>query len=252
MRMLRAVVVASLVCVAPPGFAEDSQEDQVAHLVGHDAAAGRAYVGPTALTEAEGELTFNLRQLFAPFGTMGFAYGATDRVEAAIGLSWTDDLRDYERGIAPSASVKIEALRFDEGAIAIQAGVVHAPGDQGVVGGGFAPYANVIGSVCASGRGCALLVSAYVGALRTPNGSFGHEYIPVYGGGSILFGNDSIKGLLEVDTAADPQAPQRDVFGFGGVRCLWQHVALDVGVVWLSSPASSSVERTLAVGLSFK
>ena len=246
--MRRTAVVVSLVCATSPAFAGD----QVAQLVGVDAAAGRAYLGPTAVTEAAGELTFDLRQVLGPFGTLGFAYGATDRLEAAISLGWIDDLHDYERGLAPSASVKYEALRGDWGAVAIQGGVVHAPGDGGVIGGGFTPYANLIGSVCASARGCALLVTGYVGALRTPNGSFGHELIPLYGGGSILVGNHEMRALLEVDAASDQLGPGLAEVGFGGVRFLLQHVALDVGIGVISSSASTSLERTFVLGVSFK
>jgi hypothetical protein len=250
--MLRAAVAVSIVCLGSPAFAGDDQEDQVGYVVGHDAAAGRAYVGPTALTEAAGELTFNLRQLFAPFGTMGFAYGATDRVEVAIGLSWTDDLRDYEMGLAPSLSSKVEVLRGDLGAVAVQVGVIRAPGDPGVVSGGFAPYANLIGSVCASSEECAILLSGYVGAVRTPNGSFGHELIPIYGGGSVVMGGETIKAVLELDAMSDQLGPGLAETGFVGVRFLWQHVSLDVGAVLLSTSSSPTMEKTLGVGVSFK
>jgi hypothetical protein len=239
--MRPSVTLFTLATLAAPAFAGGSQDSNAApaanaptanaidQVTADEPAADRSYLGSTALTLPAGDATWTLRQPVGVIGMANLEYGATSRIQLGAGVGWIDDLRDYEQGLAPFLTVKARALSTGWGALAIEAGLIRAPGDGSIIDGGWAPQVSAIATACGGSR-CELMVSGYLSAMRTPHGSNGKELIPIYGGGSIMGGQGHVKAFLEVNAVEDYLGGGLATAVVGGARLVWPRVAVDLGI----------------------
>ena len=230
-----ALTIASLVSMfAGSAQAEDLRTD-LSSRSERDPAAGRSYLGPTALTAPAGQATVTLRMPFYPAIAGSLAVGLTDRVEVFVGGGAAIIIFDESNYPARfvSGGAKLQVLRSRRAALALTASAYRRPAyfhsdpfDDGwneprlVVG-----EIGVVGSACLDDR-CGVVASAHAHVIPE---IWGGNEKTVWGGGSIVAGRGFSR--LVADATVMSSDDDHGFVGYVGYRATGEQVAFDVGAL---------------------
>jgi len=255
LRQPLALTIASLVSVfATSAFADEARTD-LSSRVRDDAAAGRSYFAPTALTGDEGTATFSVRAPLYPAITGTFTYALTDRVEVYVGggavVVIDDESNDPNRAVG--GGIKVQVLRLPRAAVALSAGVLRRPAffHTDPFDDGWHEDALVRGALGAAATGCVderceVIVSAHAHAVPRPSDPDGTL---LWGGGSLVAGRG--RSRLVVDATAAIDGDDGVLLGYVGSRAAPPPVAFDAGALVVIDAHSSFPWPTLGLSARF-
>lgn len=197
----------------------------LAAFVESDAAAGRAYLSPTAMTGPRGSGTLTIWAPVVPVVAAALVgYSPHDRVEISAGGVVAPD--EGDEGVF-AISAKVQVVRRRTGAVAVQlmhVGTSDSDDDVTIV--------SAAGSKCLDAS-CRTVASLHVTALPMDRYNYDsgvdEAAIVFWGGGSLVSGG---RYKLVLDTLIlDDGSYDGDkiLFGYAGVRAARRRWALDVG-----------------------
>lgn len=250
-----ALTFASLVSIlATPAAADDARTD-LSSRADDDAAAGRSYFAPTALTSPAGTATLSLRAPLYPAITGTFTYAVTDRVEVYVGggavVVIDDESNNPNRAVG--GGIKLQVLRLPRAAIALSAGALRRPAffHTDPFDDGWNEGALVRGALGATATGCVderceVIVSAHAHAVPRPSDPDGTL---VWGGGSLVAGRGNSRLVVDGTVATD--GDERIVLGYVGYRAARRNVSFDAGALILIDEYSTFPWPTLGLSARF-
>jgi hypothetical protein len=223
-----------VVAVPPPAAAADG-------LVGHrdrDAASGRGYLGPTALTAPRGKVTLNWYSPIAPVvGAATIGFGVTDRVQLSVGTTFEseggyDDCYDCYGGNDDNGGIfvaKVQLLKRARTAIAAQVSFISIDDESAQA------YTAVV-SQCVDGDRCNTVLSGHI--TMVPDGDAyddnGNQATALHGvlGGSLVTGGGRLKFVLDGAMFGEDE-DEKLLVTYGGLRYAGRRFSADLGMVVL-------------------
>ncbi|MCB9572751.1 MAG: hypothetical protein H6709_11755 [Kofleriaceae bacterium] len=196
-----------------------------------DAASGRAWGSPTALTAPRGKVQLGYWGVPSEVGFATVGYGVTDRLQIAAGVGWDHsvsydcfDCTYQQRTTAATLSAKYQVARRAHTAVALQASWL-------TVDDTALSTWSLVATHCLDGDACKVVGSAHLSFLIEADAydSYGNVATAVHGvvGGSLIAGN-RLKAVLDVGVVG---ADENDRFtlAYGGVRWAGRRLAGDLG-----------------------
>ncbi len=233
-----ALIIATLVSVsaAQPSLEPAAEVTDLATRNQDDAAAGRTYLGPTALTLPEGAAALTLRIPFLPAveGTLGG--GVTDRLEVSVGGAAAVVLESESTNPnrVASAGAKFQLARARRFALALTASIHRREAFRDLDS--FAGPPRDVPTRVAAGVGlalsacldhaCAVMLGAHVHPLVDLTG--GDQTSP-YGGASLAIGRGRHRAV--VDATVIPDDDDASGLGYVGYRAAGTKISFDLGLV---------------------
>ncbi len=193
-----------------------------------DAAAGRAFLFPTAITGKKGSVRIEAWWPTMPVaGLTMLSYSVHDKVEIGAGAFWIADELDGDQAIAPAFRIKVAPLRTARGGIALEYQHMVIPDESDAI-----KVLTVVGSHCLDGA-CRVLGSLHASAIPEKEayddntGSYGPA-LHTFGGASLVAGG---KTKLVLDLVTAEEDDDRIFAGYAGVRFARGKWAFDAGLV---------------------
>lgn len=250
-----ALTIATLVSVPATSARADDLRTDLGSRVDGDAAAGRSYFAPTALTGAEGSGAVSVRAPLYPAIAGSLSYAVTDNFEAFVGggaaIVIEDESSNPNRLLG--GGFKVQALRTPRAALALSASVYRRPAyfhtdpfDDGwhvdaLVLGAFGGVATA----CLDDR-CAVIASAHAHVLPEIAGG---DQTRLWGGGSLVAGRG--KSRLVLDATAGTDDGELGFLGYAGYRAARRSVSFDAGVLVAASVSEVIPWPTLGLSVGF-
>lgn len=201
-----------------------------------DAAAGRAYLSPTAVTAPRGKVTFGWMSPIAPVaGTASIGFGLTDRVQLSVGTTFTAEGLDGDCEDCFAADddggalfvAKVGILRGERTALAAQAAFIEIDGERTTA------WSAVL-SHCVDGATCNTVISGHLTVV--PEGDtyddVGNPATALHGvlGGSLVTGGGRLKAVVDAAVLGEDE-DDRLLLGYGGIRYAGRRLSADLGLV---------------------
>jgi len=209
-----------------------------------DAAAGRAYLTPTAITGPKGSGSVELIAPTLPGGILTAKYALTDRIEIGAGAAF---VLVEDGGAGGVLTAKVQVIRRPTGAVAVQMLHVSIPDEDDSV-----TFWSLVGSKCLDAS-CRTLGTVHLTLMPfTSTGYSEYDY------GSSEQALAVIPGLSVVSGGRTKVVFDAVMFGddgdigiglYGGVRFARSGWAADVGLIAGSDGDDSSVLPVPFVGL---
>jgi len=211
---------AEVTTAAEPAALADRQAD--------DAAAGRAYLGPTAITLPRGGVSVSLRAPLWPAVYGGVAVGVTDRVELGIGSARVMSPDQHDGGVDLGAAFgKVRVWGDQRAAIAVAGSVYRVTDNDGEVDEvATVAAAGVVATAC--NTRCDAVLSAHLHYVATVGGDDGVAPTGLFGGASVLAGKGRVRFLFEANIFRG--GPDEVFLGYGGVRLAGRSLSFDAGI----------------------
>ena len=228
-RPVRVAVAPSMTPPTPavPPVSEVAPEATagLAGFAARDAAAGRAYVTPTAATSAGG--TGGVTAWFPVVPVAGLvtaSYAVGDRVELAAGGMFVYEEEDTPLYLAG----KVQVVRGRTRAVAVQVQHLRIPDEDERLW-----FATAVGSTCVDGPRCRTLASLHVTAVPVEGWDDGRERrgLAFLAGASLITGGRT-KAVFDL-VATDTGDGDLGAAAFGGVRVARARWAADLGLACL-------------------
>jgi hypothetical protein len=252
---LAALTIATSVSIlATSARADDSDNTRVelASRVDGDAAAGRSYFAPTALTAPEHSGGVTVRLPLYPAIAASFGYGLSDRIELFVGGGAIAIIEDESNhpGRLIGGGVKAQVVRAPRVAVALSASVYHRPAyymtdpfDDGMdVERLIAGELGVVATACLDQR-CAVVASAHAHVMPELAGG---DTTRLWGGGSVVAGRG--RSRLVVDATIGNEGDDTAFLGYAGYRRATRGLSFDLGALLVAE--SGDVLPWPTVGLS--
>jgi hypothetical protein len=240
-RMSRVAVAALLTFAS---LASEAAADEAAPAAGidaraeGDAAAGRSYFAPTALTAPGGSGVLSIKAPLYPAISGTLAMGVTDRVEVSVGGGAFAEVfsegADTKRAIMGGA--KLQIVKGQRGAIALTASVHRRAGyhEFDPFGSGMDVPARISGEVGAVGtqctdETCATIVSMHAHYMPDLSGG---DTQRGWGGFSLVSGRGGSRFVLDASAFAESgDRGERGFLAYVGYRAARRGVAFDAGAL---------------------
>jgi hypothetical protein len=237
-RLLAFATASLLTAFAPPAFADEEIATDLASRNDGDAAAGRSYWGPTALTTPAGETGLSLRTPLYPAALVNGIAGITDWLEVTGGAGAVV-LIENESNEPPEffdAGVKVQLLRARQVAIAATATAFLRPAyertDPFEDGTTHEPAA-ILGEVGAVATVC---VDASCGAIVSVHGHYvgdlhGGDERKVWAGASLVAGRGRSRLVLDATMNKELDDGEDIKLGYVGYRNARKRFSVDAGLL---------------------
>jgi hypothetical protein len=233
-------------------------DDPIDARTAEDAAIGRSYFAPTALTAPHGSATLHVRMPLFPALAGSLGVSIYDRLEVFVGAGAAIDLFDDESNnphTLIAGGAKLQVLRDSRGAVAIEASAYRRPGYHEVDP--FDPIEwdvprlvtgemGIVGTLCID-HACKAMASGHAHYIKE---IWGGDQRVVWGGASLVAGGGRSRFVL--DATVPSVDDERGFLGYAGYRYATRTFSFDVGAVLVAAEDDAFPWPTFAVSGRFE